>query len=190
MATGAAGPDVLLCSAVGFAGLKRIAGRYGVELAVLPAGAAIPGTYWGAPEAGLVGNRLYLRSDTPVHSAMHELSHYVCASAQRRATLDTDAGGSDIEECGVCYLQLALASELAGFGRNRALADMDAWGYSFREGSAAAWLAGDGRDARDWLSTHGLIDQAGRPTWQLRGARGTLPYEDATRASSSSIARR
>jgi hypothetical protein len=47
---------------------------------------------------------------------------------------------------------------------------MDAWGYSFREGSTRAWLAGDATDARDWLRARGLIDARGSPTWAVRGA--------------------
>jgi len=148
--------------------LEALLARYGVELAPVAAGAAIPGSYWGAPEAGLAGDRLYARADTPVHSLLHELSHYVCMDRARRARLDTDAGGDDDEEAAVCYLEVLLADELSDFGRSRCLDDMDAWGYSFREGSTRAWLAGDGRDARDWLAAHGLIDAAGRPTWRLR----------------------
>jgi len=146
-----------------------VASAYGAELVELPRDAEIPGSYWGAPEAGLVGARVYVRPDTPVHSFLHELCHLVCMDPARRATLVTDAGGDDDEECAVCYLQLVLAAELPGFGLERALADMDAWGYSFREGSARAWLAGDARDARAWLVARGLVDRNGAPTWALRG---------------------
>jgi hypothetical protein len=90
--------------------------------------------------------------------------------ARRRAVLVKDAGGDDDEECAVCYLQIVLAAELPGFGRDRALADMDGWGYSFREGSARAWLDGDARFARAWLRHHELIDPRGAPTWSLRTA--------------------
>jgi hypothetical protein len=45
---------------------------------------------------------------------------------------------------------------------------MDAWGYSFRLGSTAAWFERDAEDARAWLLLHGLIDAAGTPTWRLR----------------------
>jgi hypothetical protein len=85
----------------------------------------------------------------------------------RRARLATDAGGSDDEECGVCYLEVLLADELRGFGRTRCLADMDAWGYSFREGSAGAWWVGDACFARDWLLQRGLVDSRGQPTSRL-----------------------
>jgi hypothetical protein len=80
-----------------------------------------------------------------------------------------DASGSDDEECGVCYLEVLLADDLRGFGRARCLADMDAWGYSFREGSAGAWWAGDARFARDWLLARELIGADDRPTFKLRG---------------------
>jgi hypothetical protein len=141
---------------------------YGVTLALVAPSSPIPASYWGEPEAGLVGERLYARLDTPAHSLLHELAHYVCMDAARRAELVADAGGDDDEECGVCYLQVLLAERLTGFGRERCLADMDAWGYSFREGSARAWLEGDARSARAWLATQGLIDAAGRVTWRLR----------------------
>ncbi len=146
----------------------RVAARYRMHVVRVADAADIPGSYWGAPEAGLVGDRLFVRSDTPVHSLLHELAHYVCMTAERRAALDRDAGGDDAEECAVCRLQVALADEIPGFGRERLLDDMDRWGYSFREGSARAWLAGDGADARAWLEAHGLIDAAARPTWRLR----------------------
>jgi hypothetical protein len=88
--------------------------------------------------------------------------------AERRAMLNRDAGGDTDEECAVCYLQLVLADELPEFGRQRCCDDMDAWGYSFREGCVRAWLGGDGEDARRWLLRRGLIDAALRPTWRLR----------------------
>ena len=73
------------------------------------AGEVLPGSYWGESEAGLRGNVLYVRADTPLHSLLHELSHYVCMTPERRAGLDRDAGGDDAEECAVCYLQIVLA---------------------------------------------------------------------------------
>ncbi len=151
--------------------LERLLLRYGLRARWELAGAALPGTYWGEPEAGLVRNRLHLRPVTPVHSALHEACHYVCMEPRRRAVLDTDAGGDDEEENAVCYLSIVLAGELPGYGRPRMLADMDAWGYSFRLGSARAWFEGDAREVREWLLTEGLIDARERPTWRLRGVR-------------------
>ena len=142
--------------------------RYQLAACRLDPGAQIPGSFWGEPEAGLIGNRIFYRDDTPVHSLLHEAAHFICMSPARRNALDTDAGGDDAEECAVCYLELLLAEELAPFSQARCLEDMDAWGYSFREGSARAWLEGDGRDARDWLLAHRLIDADTRPTWRRR----------------------
>ena len=48
------------------------------------------------------------------------------------------------------------------------MADMDAWGYSFRLGSTAAWLREESGDARQWLRCEGIIDGAGCLTAQLR----------------------
>jgi hypothetical protein len=147
-----------------------LAAKYRMRVVAVARGEPIPGSYWGESEAGLVGHRLYVRADTPAHSALHELCHYVCMDDERRARLATDVGGSDDEECAVCYLEVLLADALGAFGRERCLADMDAWGYSFREGSAAAWWAGDARFAREWLRARVLIDAADRPTFALRGA--------------------
>ena len=137
---------------------------YGLRVERIAAGRPIPGSYWGESEAGLVGDTLYLRDDTPLHSALHEGCHYVCMDQARREALHTDAGGEVIEENAVCYLQALLANLVPGYGMERLFADMDAWGYSFRLGSAARWFAEDAADARAWLADHGLIDESGRPT--------------------------
>jgi hypothetical protein len=164
MAVGAAGSPVR-------ASLRRLLARYGLGVRGVARGEPIPGSHWGAPEAGLAGRALYLRADTPVHSALHEAGHFVCMDAARRARLHTDAGGDDAEECAVCYLSILLAAQVAGFGRARMLADMDAWGYSFRLGSARAWFHEDAQEACAWLLAHGLVDRAARPTFRLRGTR-------------------
>jgi hypothetical protein len=152
---------VLLLGEIDHGALARLLQRYGVELALLPRGELIPGSYWGDSEAGLRGARLYARPDTPVHSVLHEGGHYICMDPQRRARLDRDAGGDDLEEAAVCYLQLLLAGQLADVGRERLMSDMDAWGYSFRLGSTRAWFEGDAADARYWLLQRHLIDAGG-----------------------------
>lgn len=157
-------PGVVLLAELDSAEIDALLSAYGARLERVPAGSAIPGSYWGDAEAGLIGDAVYVRADTPAHSFLHELCHYICMDDARRASLATDAGGTDDEECGVCYLQVLLAERLTGFGAERCLADMDAWGYSFREGSAGAWFDGDGVYAREWLLVHGLIDAAGQPT--------------------------
>jgi hypothetical protein len=143
---------------------------YGLGLHHLADVETIPGSYWGESEAGLLGAVLYVRADTPLHSALHEACHYICADDSRRATLDTDAGGDVLEECAVCYLSILLAERLPGGGREQMFADMDAWGYSFRLGSARAWFDTDALDARDWLLAHGVLDEAGRPTGRCASA--------------------
>lgn len=155
------------------AGLDRAAvgallARYGLELRMVPDDSPIPGSYWGDSEAGLKGNMLYARPDTPLHSVLHEASHFICMTPERRAGLDTDAGGDDPEECGVCYLQLLLAAQLPQTGFARACQDMDEWGYSFRLGSTRAWFEQDAEDARLWLLQAGILDTEGRLTGQCR----------------------
>jgi hypothetical protein len=142
--------------------------RFGLALRLVPHGEDIPGSYWGETEAGLKGSTLYARHDTPLHSVLHEAAHFICMTPERRAGLDTDAGGNDAEECGVCYLQLLLARELPQFGFERACADMDAWGYSFRLGSTRAWFEGDAEDARLWLLAEGILGADGSLTGSCR----------------------
>lgn len=142
--------------------------RYGMELVLVPPEEVIPSSYWGDCEAGLRDNKLYARLDTPVHSILHEACHYICMSPERRVGLDRDAGGDDLEECAVCYLQILLADELPGVGRDRLCADMDEWQYSFRLGSTRAWFENDAEDARIWLVNYGVVDAGNRPTWSLR----------------------
>ena len=68
----------------------------------------------------------------------------------------------------MCYLQILLADQLPGVGRQRLSDDMDTWGYSFRLGSTRAWFEGDAEDARIWLVGSGVIDADNRPTGALR----------------------
>ncbi len=155
------------------AGIDRMAlavllSRFALDLALVAPQEDIPGSYWGDSEAGLRGDRLYARLATPVHSVLHEACHYICMSPERRVGLDRDAGGDDLEESAVCYLQILLADELPRVGRARLCADMDAWGYSFRLGSARAWFDGDAEDARDWLVQAGILDADQRLTWARR----------------------
>jgi hypothetical protein len=154
-------PAVLLLSAIDRVALALLLARYGLTLTLVAAGEAIPGSYWGDSEAGLRGDALYARLDTPLHSVLHEAGHYVCMTPERRAGLDRDAGGDDIEESAVCYLQVLFADELPHVGRERLFTDMDAWGYSFRLGSTRTWFAQDAEDARTWLWQHGIVDATG-----------------------------
>jgi hypothetical protein len=158
---------VLLLTSETGAALAPLLSRYGLQLQRVADAAAIPGSYWGESEAGLVGDQLLVRGDTPLHSALHEAAHFICMDEARRSALERDAGGDDPEENAVCYLQILLADELPGAGRARLCADMDAWGYSFRLGAAGLWFETDADDARRWLIAHKVIDADGR----LTGAR-------------------
>ena len=149
-------------SALADGALERALSGYGIALEWW-GGERIPGSYWGESEAGLIGNRLIVRPDTPVHSALHEACHWICADSGRRQTVHTDAGGDDLEECAVCYLQILLAQRLPGYSGERMLADMDAWGYSFRLGSARAWFERDADDARAWLAQRTLVPNSASP---------------------------
>jgi hypothetical protein len=160
---------MLLLSSLDRVAVAVLLKRYGMELSLVAPDEVIPGSYWGDSEAGLRGDRLFARLDTPIHSVLHEACHYICMAPERRSGLDKDAGGDDLEESAVCYLQVLLADELPGVGRDRLCVDMDAWGYSFRLGNTRAWFEGDAEDARGWLREHGLIDGSDRPTGLARG---------------------
>jgi hypothetical protein len=152
--------NVLRLADIGFAAPTALLARHGLELVRVEDEASIPGSYWGEPEAGVIASKVYARADTPVHSLLHEACHLLTADPARRASIHTDASDSLEEEDATCYLQIVLANALPGFGRERALADMDAWGYSFRLGSARAWFEHDAEDARAFLEARGLLPLA------------------------------
>ncbi len=105
----------------------------------------------------MIGNQVYARGDTPVHSLLHEACHLIVAPAEKRTQIHTDASDSQAEEDATCYLQILLADELTGVGRDRLMTDMDAWGYTFRLGSARAWFESDAADTRAWLAERDLL---------------------------------
>ena len=148
--------------------VEALLARFGLSLCLQNDGEAITGSYWGDREAGIRQRTVYVRRDTPAHSLLHETCHVICMSAERRACLDTDAGGDDLEEASVCYLQLILADEIDGAGRERLMNDMDEWGYSFRLGDTRSWFDKDAEDARNWLIEKDLLDIDERPTFRLR----------------------
>ena len=76
---------MLLIDAIDCGDLGALLARYGIGITVVAADAAIPGSFWGECEAGLVGSHLYLRADTPLHSALHEGAHYVCMTPASRS---------------------------------------------------------------------------------------------------------
>ncbi|MFZ2237803.1 MAG: hypothetical protein WBP11_15675 [Dokdonella sp.] len=138
--------------------LTALLARHGLNLVAVADGERIPGSYWGEPEAGVIADRVFARADTPVHSVLHEASHLIVAGPERRADIHTDASDCDQEEDATCYLQIVLAEQLYDVGSDRLMTDMDAWGYSFRLGSACAWFKHDAGDAREWLRKRGIVD--------------------------------
>lgn len=148
--------------------LSDLLRRFGLVIESVAKDDPVPGSFWGDEEAGLINHRLLVRADTPVHSILHEACHFICMDPNRRDQLHTNAGGDYDEENAVCYLQILLAGFLPDMGRGRMLSDMDAWGYSFRLGSARAWFDSDAEDALRWLIDRELLSAGGEPVWQLR----------------------
>jgi hypothetical protein len=159
---------MLFVSDVSQKSLDALLIRYDIELVRQEAGATICGSYWGDSEAGVIGRTVYVRADTPIHSLLHETCHVICMSEDRRSGLDRDAGGDDLEESAVCYLQILLSDHIAGVGRDRLMLDMDAWGYSFRLGNTRDWFESDANDAAEFLMNHGLLSTSGELIFQLR----------------------
>jgi hypothetical protein len=151
---------MLTLAEIDFAPALALLARYGLALEHVGDGLPIPGSYWGEPEAGVIGEKVYARGDTPVHSLLHEACHLIVAAPERRARIHTNASESQAEEDACCYLQIVLADSLDGVGRTRLMSDMDAWGYTFRLGSARAWFEGDADDARTWLAARGLLPES------------------------------
>ncbi len=155
----ATGPDrVLLLRDIALADATALLHRYGLQLRLVDDGAVIPGSYWGESEAGIIGSDVYVRGDTPVHSMLHEAGHLIVLPEEKRQAVHTDATDSVAEEDAVCLLQALLGDALPGVGRDRVFADMDAWGYTFRLGSARAYFERDAEAAWAWLQARGLVD--------------------------------
>ncbi|MDA8018424.1 MAG: dihydrofolate reductase [Thermoanaerobaculia bacterium] len=143
--------DVSTCGDVGWEPIRRLLADFALQVQVSEPGRPIPATFWGEPEAGIRGDVVFARDDTPIHSLLHEACHAILVDDERRADLDIDAGGDQQEEDAVCVLQMLLADRLPGVGRKRVAADMDAWGYSFLAGSATGFLERDAVAAWDLL---------------------------------------
>jgi len=152
-----AGPAVTRVDDIDFDAASGLLAGHGLRLRRVADGAPIPGSYWGEPEAGIIGHDVYVRGDTPVHSMLHEACHLIVLPPERRERVHTDATDSVEEEDATCYLQIVLADALPGVGSAQLMADMDAWGYTYRLGSTRAWFERDAEDAKAWLVARALL---------------------------------
>src|SRR5512144_32159 len=107
---------MLTVAEIDWASAVALLARYGLSLQHVADGMTIPGSYWGEPEAGVIGEKVYARGDTPVHSLLHEACHLIVASPERRGEIHTNASDSQAEEDACCYLQIVLADALPGVG--------------------------------------------------------------------------
>ncbi len=148
--------------------VQQLLARFGMTVQVTPQDEDIPHSFWGSPEAGRLNETLYIRTNTPIHSLLHESCHYVCMPLDQRKLEVVDAKGTAAEENATCYLQLLLADKLQGYNQNQLMKDMDDWGYSFRLGSAKRWFTEDAEEVKEWLIKHEIIDRQSQITWQLR----------------------
>jgi hypothetical protein len=147
---------VMRMGELGFDAAAALLAGFGLQVKRVSLGEAIPGSFWGDEEAGIIGDTVFARDDTPVHSLLHEAGHLIVLPAEKRLDIHTDATDSIEEEDATCYLQIVLADQLPGVGRDRLMADMDAWGYSFRLGSTRAWFEHDAGNAHAFLAARGL----------------------------------
>lgn len=150
--------QMLTLADIGFDAPRSLLARYRLELIQVEASTPIPGSFWGECEAGVIGNKVYARCDTPVHSLLHEACHLIVLPEEKRAEVHTDATDSIAEEDAVCILQAILGDELPDVGRERIWSDMDEWGYTFRLGSAKAYFENDAHTAFQFLVDKKIIN--------------------------------
>ncbi|MGE8249654.1 MAG: hypothetical protein ACN6PO_10635, partial [Stenotrophomonas bentonitica] len=98
-------PQVTRLGDIRFDDAHALLAAHDLRLHRVADGAPIPGSYWGEPEAGIIGSDVYVRDDTPVHSMLHEACHLIVLPPERRAQVHTDATDSVPEEDATCYLQ-------------------------------------------------------------------------------------
>ncbi|KJV34310.1 hypothetical protein [Luteibacter yeojuensis] len=156
MTTAGPADAVLRVGDIGFDEPRTLLAHHGLALVAVADGEAIPGSYWGDTEAGIIGSTVYARADTPVHSLLHEACHLLVLPEDKRALVHTDATDSVEEEDATCYLQIVLAGHMPSVGSGRLMDDMDRWGYTYRLGSTRAWFEHDAPEARAFLQARGL----------------------------------
>ncbi len=120
MSSPARDDSVLSCSDMAADVVDRLLGRYSIDVEWLAAGTPITGSFWGEPEAGIVGRQVFVRPDTPVHSLLHEVCHIICMTPERAGMRSTAMLVATIWkslQCVTCrsYLQI-ICRVLAGNG--------------------------------------------------------------------------
>ena len=94
---------------------RTLLAQHGLDLIDIGAGEPIPGSFWGVPEAGVIGARVYVRADTPVHSLLHEACHLVVMPAARRNARWADWVAARMAQPGTVFVAVG-AGHLAGKG--------------------------------------------------------------------------
>ena len=89
---------MLLISDLSLNSIAALLGKFKLSVDLMPDDATINGSYWGEPEAGIVGNRVLVRRDTPVHSLLHETCHIVCMTPERRQRFKGDGNAEEIQD--------------------------------------------------------------------------------------------
>lgn len=148
--------DVLRVADIGLDAPAALLARYGLRLHRVESDAAIPGSFWGEPEAGIIGCDVYVRDDTPVHSLLHEAGHLIVLPAENALRCIPTRPirwkkKTPPVTCRSCWPSNCLVWAA------RLMADMDSWGYTYRLGSTRAWFEQDAENARSWLDARGLL---------------------------------
>ena len=111
---------VLRVGDVEYAAIDNLANRYGLTVKSIADGETITGSFWGEPEAGIKGLSVFVRSDTPIHSMLHEISHIIQVGIENHGAvefnLDFVAVHSDLLE-----VPLTSIAEVASFRRRHAV---------------------------------------------------------------------
>jgi hypothetical protein len=142
--------SVLTLADIHFDDAAALLHRFGLRCSASPTAHRFPAATGANRGRDHRQRTVYARSDTPVHSLLHEACHLIVLPPERRAPCTPTPPIRSRGRRGL-LLQGLLADALPGVGSDRVLADMDAWGYTFRLGSARAWFEHDADDAWAWL---------------------------------------
>ena len=154
---------MLLISDLSFDSVAALLGRYGLSVELIPNEQTINGSYWGEPEAGLMGDRVFVRSNTPVHSVLHETCHIVCMSPQRRLSFAGPAGNS---KCGTWMTGdtvFALEAPRAGLTKTPKTLD---YGSELKDCFSRTIAPPSKCDDRDSLALRAIRVQITLPRWR------------------------